>query len=176
MEGNETKVDEFGFVVKIISFADIDNENIKNELQSAINQYEMVKNELKLLNHKEIYYDENKKELLIVTEKLISNLSELKYSITIKNAQNEIIEDNLKAIMCDILDKLNILHSSGFIHCDLTPDNIMKDMDDNFKLIDFDMIMKINLKRGYSKDCYKGTIGWTSYEIGKQLDSSNNKY
>jgi len=180
MEGNETKkfpeTDDVGlFVVKIISFSGFDNENIKIELESAINEYELL-TKLQLLNHKDIYYDENKKELLIMTEYLESNLSELKHSIIVKDDKNDLIEDNIKEIMCDILNKLNILHLSGYIHCDLTPDNIMNDKNGQFKLIDFDMMSKIDLKRGYIKDCFKGTIGWTSFEIGHNIDSSNNKY
>lgn len=173
-EGNETKRDKqtIESVVKIISLSHIDDEeNIKNELLSKFDEYEVIK-KLKLLNHKDIYYDEKKKEILIVTEKLISNLSELKYDINI-NIENE---DNLKKIMCDILENLNILHNNGYCHCDINPFNIMIDNKNNYKLIDFDMMSKMDLKRGYIHDFYKGTVGWVSKEICKDISSSNNKY
>ena len=164
-EGNETKNDVH-LVAKTIFLSDIDD--IEQELIAAVDQYELLCKK-RLLNHYGIYYDEQKKELLIVTERLDINLSEY-------DNKDDLNEQELKQIMCDILDTMNNLHLSGYIHCDINPFNVMRDMNGKWKLIDYDMMMKIDSKRGYVKDCWKGTIGWVASEIGSDIDSSNNKY
>eukprot|EP01083_Nonionella_stella_P006867 19891_1 len=167
-EGNETH-SEIKLVVKIMDMSDFDD--IEMELIHALNKYELTSTKTFLLNHHGIYYDEKQRQLLIVTEKLKSNLAQFKDYFGSK-----INEEQLRSIMSDLLMKLHMLHSTGHVHCDINPWNVMCDDKNEWKLIDFDMMMKVDDKKGYATDCWKGTIGWVSKEIGSDIHSSNNQY
>lgn len=56
-------------------------------------------------------------------------------------------EDVLKKISVDILNALVYLNERGFVHNDIKPENILYDeKNDIFKLIDYDLVTKSNLK------------------------------
>ena len=100
----------------------------------------------------DVYYDEQEQIAMITTEPLNYTLREY---VQTHNKHRNITEKECKLIIIDIIDKLYTMHKSGYIHCDITPDNIMWKNGDNFcqqtdgindngwKLIDFGLIMNI---------------------------------
>lgn len=135
----------------------------------------------KLLLYATIYYFKEENQALLVMEPL-------KYSLSyyVDFVQKDIDEAQCKMIILEVLDKLWKMHKSGFIHCDLKPDNIMFKHSDNksneipkgWKIIDFGLMMKYgneeNKNDNDCKDIYRGTPGWTPPEIC--IKSNDNKY
>ena len=83
-------------------------------------------------------------------------------------------ENKVKEIAWDLVDKLWIIHNSGFVYGDIKPSNVVKrelnknedekedlsEIIDGWKFIDFETIQKNNSRNGYI-----GTFGWTAPEI-----------
>merc|ERR1719201_2661388 len=69
-------------------------------------------------------------------------------------------EKDAKLIICELLDKLWIIHNCGYIHGDVKPHNVVKRecndynqfIDDGWKLINFDNMRKN--KYSYSSDIF----------------------
>eukprot|EP01084_Bolivina_argentea_P272991 464936_1 len=154
-----------------------DTSKKQNTLSSIWREYMLIKN-TQLLYYDNIYYDEREEKCIIVSETLNYTLRNY---IQKQNINRNIAENECKYIILDIMDKLWTIHKTGFIHNDLTPDNIMYrngdfyKQNDNigWKIIDFGLILS-------TEECnrntyrYFGTRGWTPPEI--IVDSENNKY
>lgn len=69
----------------------------------------------------------------IVFERLSYNL----YQVIKQSHFKGIGIDSVKTVARDILNSLNIVHSLGFIHCDLKPENLMTSNGQHWKIIDF---------------------------------------
>eukprot|EP00485_Elphidium_margaritaceum_P001076 CAMPEP_0202694848 /NCGR_PEP_ID=MMETSP1385-20130828/8593_1 /ASSEMBLY_ACC=CAM_ASM_000861 /TAXON_ID=933848 /ORGANISM="Elphidium margaritaceum" /LENGTH=376 /DNA_ID=CAMNT_0049350761 /DNA_START=60 /DNA_END=1190 /DNA_ORIENTATION=+ len=159
IEGNETKdIDNTRFVVKIISFSDVDE--VTTELRTYCKRYQLL-HKIRLTTHTELYYDEHERQLYIVTERLCSTLAN---ATSVSCAM--LHEQHLKRICCDILHSLSMLHdAAGYAHCDVNPFNIMSDCHGHYRLIDYDMMLAIDDKCGYTEECWHGTVGWVAPEI-----------
>lgn len=68
-----------------------------------------------------------------------------------------------KKVLYDVCDALKVLHTNGFVHRDIKPDNIMVSKDGIVKLIDFNASRAI--KANSNKDTVQiGTIGYAAPE------------
>ena len=123
----------------------------------------------KLLNYFAFYYDPERQVAMITSETLNPSLTIFIHDIlspqTLQNnhsneAYNLITTESIcKRIVLDILNKLWIIHKSGFIHCDLNPNNIMW--------------------RSETADKTLGTSGWNIIDFGsilKMKDANINTY
>ena len=87
---------------------------------------------------------------------------------------DKIIEQSTEALYC--------MHSNGYVHCDVKPDNFLVSRDGEVKLIDFTISQKI--KKGLAKlfggrtKAVQGTRSYMSPEQirGKQLDPRSDIY
>ena len=183
----------------VVIVKEYDIRKYEEALQDVYTEFVLVK-QAKLLMYDELYYNEKKKSAIITIEPLNYTLREY---VEIQNKDRMITEKECKSIIIDIMDKLWTIHKCGYIHNDLTPDNIMWRNGDMFckqtnianingsnnlennnnnnnntisngwKLIDFGLIMKINDFKN-KRYRYKGTRGWTPPEIN--VDSLDNEY
>eukprot|EP01083_Nonionella_stella_P028691 79046_1 len=83
-----------------------------------------------------------------ITEKLCS-LKSRKFS-----------KSQLNTIIAQLIEKIDVMHSAGYIHHDIKPGNIMFDGDGKLHVIDFDLMGKIG-----SEIASKGTIGFMAPEM-----------
>eukprot|EP01083_Nonionella_stella_P020843 57814_1 len=148
-------------------------------LSSIWSEFVLVKH-TQLLIYDDIYCDESKQCAIIISEPLNYTLRDY---VEVQKKGIDISEHECKIIILDIMDKLWTTHRSGFIHNDLTPDNIMYrngdfrpslTQDDNgWQIIDYGLMMnQIDAKEDRHR--YKGTRGWTSPETVPE--SNENTY
>ena len=145
-------------------------------LKRAYKEWLFVSYTLLIEYEDKFYYDRHAQQAWII----MTNYGDtLKQRIKANGLIND--ENKVKEIAWDLLDKLWIIHNSGFVYCDIKPSNIVKreydgkeedesgDVIDGWKFIDFELIQKINTRKDYI-----GTFGWTAPEI--KYDAFWNKY
>jgi len=129
--------------------------------------------ETQLMEYGKIYYNHTTHQVYIPTRLYSPSLAS-------QINQNKMIfnrEKDAKLIICELLDKLWIIHNCGYIHGDVKPHNVVKRecndynqfIDDGWKLINFD-----NMRKYKSKGEYVGTAGWSAPEM--EWGSNKNKY
>ena len=91
---------------------------------------------------KKIIYEE--KKLYLVMELCSQNLSELIYDR--KKRCSPFTPVEIKNYMRDIINAVQCLHSHGFLHRDLKPDNVLVSDEGTLKLTDFGTIKKLKDK------------------------------
>ena len=88
---------------------------------------------------------------------MIQRFSELDWEIT---------EDYIIDLTCEIVDVLHEVHSHGIIHCDLKPENIMFDEDEEVQLIDFSFSRFIDKEHKDSatqnNSAFEGTVYYSA--------------
>jgi serine/threonine protein kinase len=82
--------------------------------------------------------------------------------------------EEILQLMKELSGALDYLHSMGFIHCDLKPENIMRSKDGKFFLMDFGIAQKINTR----PDSARGTPTYMApeQEQGASLDARTDLY
>lgn len=142
------------------------------KLNKCFKEFRYIR-ETELMEYGQIYYDDK-------SHKVYIPMPIYSPSLALQIHRNKMTfsrEKDVKLIIYDILDKLWIIHNTGYIHGDVKPHNIVKRqcndnnefIDDGWKLINFDQ-----MKKNKSKGGYVGTPGWTAPEI--DWGSDKNKY
>ena len=165
---------------------DKDNNSIKNLIKvyqtrgddkvllKRYKEYIFITN-TKLIEYNAIYHNPISKEIYI---EMPYYGKSLKHEIKTFGPISD--ENKVKSIAWDLLDKIWIMHNSGFVHCDIKPSNIVKrdinnnnsnDIINGWKLIDFELMHAVN-----SKGKYNGTMGWTAPELHPSPKGKTNKY
>jgi len=95
--------------------------------------------------------------------------------------KEEISEDVLKSVVIRVAEAIAHIHSAGFLHKDIKPDNILFDDKARIKLIDFGLAEEIGSKRWFflpSTRKIQGTRLYMSPEqiMGQQLDERTDIY
>lgn len=123
---------------KIVSIV-LYNENkcvLKKVISNNKLDINMLKNEVNLLNFlkvtnitpKIIYYKFNDKDNYLITEYIEGkSINELLFN----NNREKVL------LILKIIDAVKVLHKYNIVHCDLKPSNIIIDVNNNIKIIDF---------------------------------------
>ena len=107
---------------------------------------------------------------VLVQDDRIVGICLKRYKKTLRDAiTNRVLFDKQK-VMEDISRAARHLHSMGYIHDDINPNNIMLDEDNRAVLIDFDLSKKI----GDVREGKSGTYGWE--RKGDSADIENDIY
>lgn len=152
---------------KQISIIELNNKKyilkkIKNSDTTLVN---MLKNEVNILyklkdtyiSPQLYYYNFNEKNNIIIIE-LIKGKTINK--LNIENNKQKV------SLMLKILEAVKKIHKMNIIHCDLKPDNIILDLNENIKIIDFGISINDN------KNYFIG-YGNTKYCSKEQLNKRN---
>ena len=147
-----------GHIVAIKSF----NKIKKNFPINRI--YYEIKILKKLRNHKNIikYFEhfENEKYFFIVMENIAGgNL------LSAINKMSKLSEIMAKNIFKQLIETLKYLHNLGIVHRDIKPDNILIDLDNTIKLIDFGVSKEVKYGQLLNDSC--GTPAFIAPEILK---------
>ncbi|QEG24276.1 serine/threonine protein kinase [Mariniblastus fucicola] len=78
---------------------------------------------------------------------LAMQLSSAKNLKIVLREQPELIAANVGPVIRGCADGLKHLHSKGWVHCDVKPDNFLADDDANIKLIDFSIAVKTQKRK-----------------------------
>ena len=141
-----------------------DTNGSSNAFNKYYEEYKIVK-ELKLANYKDIFYNDETKQVYIQQPLYRKNLAKQ----IAENAHLFSSEYAVKMVIGDILDKIWMIHNCGYVHGDIRPQNIARsEEDDGWVLTNF------CLKRYKSKGEYVGSAGWSAPEIC--IDSKKNKF
>lgn len=96
------------------------------------------------------------------------------------NQQHKLSTERAIRITLRICDALDYIHRKGVVHCDLKPENVMIDTEDNIKLIDFGIAADCASRRqGFAKSPHTmGTPDYISPEqvTGKHADTGSDIY
>ncbi|MEZ6133766.1 MAG: serine/threonine-protein kinase [Pirellulaceae bacterium] len=149
----------------------------KTEVGFLKTEYEIAK----AMNHPNVI----KMHDLVLTGNAPFLVIELFSELNIKQALRrgpESIAYMLDTIIEQCTESLYYMHSQGFVHCDLKPDNFLVSREGEVKLIDFTISQKI--KKGLAKlfggksKTISGTRSYMSPEQirGKQLDARSDIY
>ena len=79
---------------------------------------------------------------------LAMQLSSAKNLKLVLREQSELIASHINPVIRGCAKGLEHLHSKGWVHCDVKPDNFLADEQANIKLIDFSIAMKEQKKKG----------------------------
>ena len=148
----------------------------KEEIAFLKHEYEVAKD----LNHKNVIklieYRTNAETPFIVLELF----SELNLKMAIRRGP-EVIAYKLQSIVEQCCESLYYLHSKGYVHCDVKPDNLLLSRNWEVKLIDFTIAKKIKSGLGKlfgGKTKVEGTRSYMSPEQirGQTLDPRSDIY
>lgn len=78
---------------------------------------------------------------------LAMQLSSAKNLKIVLREQNDLIAANIGPVIRGCAEGLKHLHSKGWVHCDVKPDNFLADEDANIKLIDFSIAVKAQKRK-----------------------------
>eukprot|EP01084_Bolivina_argentea_P060025 109651_1 len=137
------------YAMKSIKYKSID------ELTQHLQRFFIVY-EHKLSDYKDVFIDTNGKILHIIQPLFKETIKERLYGL--RSRQFDKLE--LNSIILQLIQKINNIHSIGYVHHDLTPSNIMFDNQNKLHIIDYDLMEKIN-----TKISTKGTIGFIAPEL-----------
>jgi len=153
-----------------------DHKDDKEELGFLKNEYE-IGSKLTHPNIIKIYSFQTDTELPYIVLELFSELN-------IKQALRqgpESIAYMLEKIIEQSMEAVYFLHTKGYVHCDLKPDNFLVSRDGDVKMIDFTIArkMKTGLAKLFGgKTKIQGTRSYMSPEqiLGKNLDQRSDVY
>lgn len=116
------------------------NDSLRNELRmNTLIQNIDCKNIAKIYEQRE-----TKKNFYILIHKYVNSI-DVYYTQPANQDEQKLIEH-----LCGILNGLNVLHNNDIPHCDLKPQNVMIDNDNNAVIIDFGASKHINTKPKHS--------------------------
>ena len=93
----------------------------------------------------------------------------------LKRTGKPMSEQEVRAILPQILDALKSVHDAGIWHLDLKPANIMVDKDGNVKLIDFGASKQLNVQKGGATT--STAISYTNgYAPREQMEQNYEKF
>eukprot|EP01084_Bolivina_argentea_P157449 274382_1 len=159
-------------ILKIYNIKDTDKKQMNKNIMKVWTEWIFIRR-TKILQYCQIFYDKQEQHLIIEQETLIQSLSQRIHKKGPITSEKEV-----KSIMFDVLDKIWIMHTNKFVHCNIHPSNIMeryipwtkeKHILNGWKVIGFNSMVKNN-----TKDIFHGTIGWTAPEI--DYNSKTNVY
>jgi serine/threonine protein kinase len=128
------------FALKVIKKALSDMESIHRELEALVD-LENCKFVVKLY---EVYEDD--RNLLLITEYVQGG--ELYYHLCVSKRLNI---ETVRSIMIQMISALECVHSQGFVHRDVKPENILMTPDGRIKICDFGCCKKLKRReRTYS--------------------------
>jgi non-specific serine/threonine protein kinase len=139
----------------------------KNRNNDVARNYKKITNEIEIfssLNHKNIIslYEvfENRKYIFLVTE-----YAEKGDLLSLLQRSGPFSESQIYIVIKDIINALMFIHKQNILHRDIKLDNILLDKDNNLKLCDFGISLKIDKDTYYTDRC--GTPAYIAPEIIK---------
>ena len=176
----------YNMITKSIKLYD-DEYLLENKIKSC--QEYMIQRKLNMIHYNGISYGHNQEEILLTMEMLeytLSDCIDFNLNENIHDFNCNKSEYGLKYFILEVTSFLHELHSMGYVHLDINPNNIMfrnyKNEQSLFygngwKVIDLGLCEYIdcdkNNKNYLSMDCFVGTIGYTAPEIDIMTDSDN---
>ena len=104
---------------------------------------------------------------------LAMELSSAKNLKIVLREQNDLIAANIGPVIRGCAKGLKHLHSKGWVHCDVKPDNFLADDDAHIKLIDFSIAVKIQKRKSGIGKLFsrkpKKSAGTRSYMAPEQI-------
>ena len=151
-------------------------------LKILLRDYRQDKNEIQQLKHEALVGEELKHPNVIRifgyhedqgNPLLAMELSTAKNLKQVLREQPELINARIGPVIRDCANGLKHLHSKGWVHCDVKPDNFLADEEAKIKLIDFSIAMKTQKrKKGLGKlfaKKPKQAAGTRSYMAPEQI-------
>lgn len=154
--------------VHILSGQQVAIKAIKKERNDdTVRNYQKIINEIEIfsqMSHRNIInlYEifENAKYIFLVTE-----FAEKGDLLSLLQKNGPFSESQIYIVIKDILNALNFIHSRNILHRDIKLDNILLDRNNNLKICDFGISLKMKSNQYYTDRC--GTPAYIAPEIIK---------
>eukprot|EP01084_Bolivina_argentea_P149805 261663_1 len=126
------------------------------QLQQHLQRF-LIVYQHKFMIYKDIFIDVNNKLLHIIQPLFKQTITEKLCKL--KNRKFNKLQ--MKSIILQLIQKINCMHSIGYVHHDLKPSNIMFDKNNKLHIIDFDLMEQM----GTNIMGTKGTVGFIAPEL-----------